>query len=626
MKQYNIYQSQKDKTAELCLGFIKIHILIMFIGIIMKGSVSMKKILCSLVVMLCLLALTSYGADNTAKQVEGGNAFSLVLSGDGTLYGCGSNSLSVLGPDVTVINDGSVWNVVPKPQKIAEGVKAVAANTNIMWKYRPKSVGNIFYMEYETGNHILVLMENGDLYAQGDNYYGQLGQGNNDDYVGLQYVMSNVKKISAGDTFSVCVTENGELYFWGRLEYQGFKTSTCFEETTPHLYGTGFTDVDAGGGHFLALDENGTVWTTGSRAYGAVGDGKDSGITAKLQRVFEGAVAVSAGQTHSLALTASGQVYGWGSNKSYQLGQYIPQEQIHINDSHFTTPVYVMDDAKAIEAGYDNSFVIKTNGDLWGFGTNYDGQLGLGYSDYNGAPIKTATDVKAVSIGKQFAIILKNDGTTYAAGNNYYYNFGAGYKLFNELAWKPALLTASPVFEDGEIGFVDVHEDSYFYSPVLWAVENGITSGTSASTFSPDAICTRGQILTFLWRANGCVTPIELNYFKDVDRNAYYFTALRWAAQVGLCAASESNKYHFYPDNACTRAMVIEFIWKLKGSAQYDTSYLPFVDVNKNSSYAQAVAWALDYGITEGTSENTFSPDAPCTRAQIVTLLQRAFA
>lgn len=586
----------------------------------------MKKILFVLALMLSFSTVTSIAADNTARQVEAANCYSLVVSNDGTLYGCGYNHLGVLGPDVATIDDGSVGNVVPKPQKIAEGVKEVSANTNMMWKYRSKSKGNSLFLDYPTGDHILILMENGDLYAQGDNYFGQLGQGDKEDYVGMQFVMGNVKKISCGDTFSVCVTENGELYFWGRMEYQQYKNGNYCEELEPYLFGTNFVDVDAGGGHFLALDENGTVWATGSRYNGAVGDGKNVGLTTVLNRVFENAVAVSAGQTHSLALTSSGQVYGWGSNMSYQLGQYIPQEEIHINNSHFTTPVYVMDDAKAIEAGYDNSFVIKTNGDLWGFGTNYDGQLGLGYSDYNGAPIKTATDVKSVSIGKQFAMIIKTDGTTYATGNNYYYNFGAGYKLFNELAWKPALLTACPIVEPGQTNFVDVNEDSYFYSPVLWAVENNITSGTSLKTFSPDVICTRGQIVTFLWRSAGSKTPIMLNYYKDVDKNAYYFTALRWACENNLCSAEKSNNFKFYPDNACTRAMVVEFIWKLKGSPDYDASGLPFTDINKNSSYAKAVAWALDYGITQGTSETTFSPDMPCTRGQIVTFLQRAFS
>lgn len=585
----------------------------------------MKKFLILFACLMCMSMVTVYATDNTVKQIEAGNMCSFVLTNDGTLYGCGYNKLGILGPDVEVINDGSVENVVTKPQKIAEGVKAVAANTNIMWMWRSKSTPNGFYLEYPTGNHVLILMENGDLYAQGDNYYGQLGQGNKDDYTGMQFVMGNVAKISCGDTFSTCVTEDGELYFWGRMESQNSKNANHSEVVEPYLYGTDFVDVDAGGGHFLALDKNGTVWATGSRYNGAVGDGHNIGLATILHRAFEGAVAVSAGQTHSLVLTSSGDVYGWGSNMSYQLGQYIPQSEIHTNDSHFTTPVYVMSDAKAIEAGYDNSFVIKTNGDLWGFGTNYDGQLGLGYSNYNGAPIKTNSDVKSVSIGKQYALILKNDGMTFGAGNNYYYNFGSGYKLFNELAWVPTLLTACPVLEPGEINFVDVYEDDYYYSSVLWAVENNITSGTSLTTFSPHEICNRGQIITFLWRAMGSETPITLNEFKDVDRNAYYFTALRWATSNGLCVSDKSNNYCFYPDSACTRAAAVEFLWKLNGCPEYDATYLPFDDVNKNASYAKAVAWALDYGITTGTTETTFSPDATCTRGQIVTLLQRAF-
>ena len=576
-------------------------------------------------IIFLTFTVTAFGLDNTVKQIEAGNKYTFVLTNDGTLYGCGNNSHGVLGPDVEMINDGSVWNVVARPAKIAEGVKAVATNTNIMWNNFYYMENGVFKQKY-VGDHCLILMENGDLYAQGDNAFGQLGQGDESTYEGMQFVMSGVQKISAGDAFSVCITEDGDLYFWGKMQNQQSDGGDYAQVLTPYYLGSDFVDVDAGGGHIAAIDKNGNVWTTGCRYDGACGDGKTQGTSIELVNVFSGAVKVSAGQTHTLVLTSSGDVYGWGSNHSYQLGQYIPPEQAYVYDKCFSTPVFVMDDAIDIEAGYFNSFVVKSNGDLWGFGTNYDGQLGIGYTNYNGAPIKTATDVKSVSVGYKYTIILKNDGTTYATGNNYYYNFGNGSKLYNELCWTPALLTASPVLDPGETPFVDVDKSAYFYESVLWAVENRITAGTTPTTFSPEMLCTRGQIVTFLWRAAGSETPIIVNQYKDTDKNAYYFTAMRWCSENNICPPYEETNYRFYPNDNCTRAMAVEFMWRYAGCPDYDPRYLPFYDVNKNETYAKAVAWALDTGITQGVSETSFNPNGTCTRAQIVTFLQRLFS
>lgn len=171
--------------------------------------------------------------------------------------------------------------------------------------------------------------------------------------------------------------------------------------------------------------------------------------------------------------------------------------------------------------------------------------------------------------------------------------------------------------------FVDVKESDYFYTPVLWAVQQGVTNGTTATTFSPDDPCTRGQVVTFLWRACGSPEPkLTVNPFKDISSSAYYYKAVMWAIEKGITAGTSANT--FSPDDACTRAQVATFLWRAQGKPVPTASDNPFNDVNSNAYYYSAVLWAVENGITYGTGNGKFSPDDSCTRGQIVTFLYRA--
>ena len=170
--------------------------------------------------------------------------------------------------------------------------------------------------------------------------------------------------------------------------------------------------------------------------------------------------------------------------------------------------------------------------------------------------------------------------------------------------------------------FVDVAKDAYYYEPVMWAVEYGITSGTSANTFSPDANCTRAQVVTFLWRMVASPEPAAINDpFIDVTSDSYYYKAVKWA--FGSKITGGTSEGVFSPDDICTRAQVLTFLWRTAGQPEPTGKDNPFTDVKADSYYYNAVLWAVENGITGGTSENTFSPDAPCTRAQVVTFLYR---
>lgn len=172
--------------------------------------------------------------------------------------------------------------------------------------------------------------------------------------------------------------------------------------------------------------------------------------------------------------------------------------------------------------------------------------------------------------------------------------------------------------EQSSSAFEDVAADAYYANAVKWAVERNITAGTSKTTFSPNNTCTRAQILSFLWRAVGSPKMDSANPFSDVTKADYYYDAAIWASQKGMVSGST-----FAGETPCTRSSTVVYMWKNADapSAEYTGE---FNDVQAGTEYAQAVAWALDAGVTSGTSDTTFSPDMICSRGQIVTFLNRA--
>ena len=169
--------------------------------------------------------------------------------------------------------------------------------------------------------------------------------------------------------------------------------------------------------------------------------------------------------------------------------------------------------------------------------------------------------------------------------------------------------------------FVDVATGSYYEDAVDWAVENGITQGTDDTHFSPDGICTRAQAVTFLWRAAGSPAPRSRTVpFTDVPAGSYYYDAVLWAVENDITKGTSDTT--FSPNMTCTRAQIVAFLWRSEKSPAAGTAN-PFADVKSTAYYADAVLWAVKEDITKGTTNTTFSPDADCTRSQIVTFLWR---
>jgi len=169
--------------------------------------------------------------------------------------------------------------------------------------------------------------------------------------------------------------------------------------------------------------------------------------------------------------------------------------------------------------------------------------------------------------------------------------------------------------------FTDVKEGDYFYDAVKWASGSGVTGGITPTGFAPDMTCTRAQAVTFLWRAAGSPAPkTTVMPFTDVPKDSYYYSAVLWAVENGIAKGTSDTT--FSPDLDCSRAQIMTFLWRANGSKS-GTAANPFVDVGSSDYYYDAVLWAVTNDITVGTSANTYSPGGDCTRAQIVTFIYR---
>ena len=246
---------------------------------------------------------------------------------------------------------------------------------------------------------------------------------------------------------------------------------------------------------------------------------------------------------------------------------------------------------------------------------------------------KTLADANLTTVGGTFSVPGSvawelPDTTTVVANRAYtwiftpddttnYESISGEIVLYNfvDTPYFPAIIGDSSKFN-----FHDVSRFDYFYDAVKWAVDHDITSGTGRFTFSPNAACTRAQTVTFLWRAAGSPRPVSaVNPFTDVHYGDYFYQAVLWAVENGITVGTSATT--FSPDATVTRAQVVTFLWRANGQpAAWNSG---FTDVSADAYYAKAVAWAVENGITTGTGFGIFSPDAACTRAQIVTFLYR---
>ena len=175
---------------------------------------------------------------------------------------------------------------------------------------------------------------------------------------------------------------------------------------------------------------------------------------------------------------------------------------------------------------------------------------------------------------------------------------------------------------DPVTGFTDVPADAFYAAPVAWAVENGITSGVGNNRFAPNDTCTRSQAVTFLWRAMGRPEPTSTdNPFTDVSESDWFYKPVLWAAESGVTSGVGGGR--FDPNGVCSRSQIVTFLWRAENKPEPQNTVSPFEDVSENDWFYKPVLWAVEQGITFGVGNGRFDPDGTCTRGQIVTFLFR---
>ena len=214
-----------------------------------------------------------------------------------------------------------------------------------------------------------------------------------------------------------------------------------------------------------------------------------------------------------------------------------------------------------------------------------------------------------------------NHGLRIFAKTTDYLLIGTANPFYGTQLWRRANSETETFFNP----FIDVDEDDYFYESVMWAVKEGITTGSTPITFSPAVPCQRAQALTFLWRAMGCPEPSSTeNPFVDVKRTDFFYKAVLWAVEEGITNGVSATR--FAPYAVCNRAHVVTFLHRALGAPEVQNAENPFTDVKDGDFYYEAVLWAVENGVTNGVTADTFAPADNCLRAHVVTFLYRALA
>lgn len=529
------------------------------------------------------------------------------------------------------------------------GTLAVVDNNNTLWmrgKEAYKDLGNGKFEQSASfakvmenvssvscdGSNTAVIKTDGSLWVFTYHYYDE-----HSNYF-LRFtpkkVMDNVISVSYNNGSIAAIKADGSLWTWGNNLSGQLGNGTMEDSDVPARVLEDVAAVSCGEGVMAAIKTDGSLWMWGAKCYLCDGNNDIKGYQTVPVKVMDGVSAVSCGRFASTAVKTDGSLWVWGFNSYGQMANGTAGWDT------YTTPQKILDDVVSVCNGSTHSAAIKADGSLWMWGENDCGQLGNGYTGtnyssdgkpYQFKPTKIMDGVASVTCSSFDTAIVKADGSIWFCGRSDDMGIGNGTDpngfLMQTIPVQLIGVTAKLSSADTEVsnvgGFNDVLETDYFAASVLWAVENSVTSGTTATTFSPDDTCTTAQILTFLWRAKGSPEPTsKTSTFTDIKESGYFYKAALWAKENNIISKDSTA---FNGNTPCTRSMAVLYIWRAAGfpAAEKTSS---FTDVAATTLYAPAVDWAVEAGVTSGTSATTFSPDMTCTRAQIVTFLYRAFA
>lgn len=466
-------------------------------------------------------------------------------------------------------------------------------------------------------------------------------------------IMDNVKQISGGT-----VLKNDGTVWSTVPQTKDIPTADKFQYITSggkQVFGASQTGITE---YAYVVKEDGSLWSWGSNESYLLGRNV-TGEWGSLGKVMDNVAYATGG----MAIKTDGTLWSWGINGNGQVGNG--------GDSTVYTPVKIMDrvagawsfDASAGRAAC--RFAVTMDGELYSWGSNsgwnplgYEGgndgytAWGFGTIAYQTVPRKVGvSQVVSVYSTGQTTAILKKDGSLWAYGRNIdlpitkdeaglealttFTKFLDGVKLpasasgTSTIPTTPTTTTTptTPTTTQQPTGtanpFTDVPEGSYYHDAVLWALENNITNGVTSTQFQPNATCTRGQVVTFLWRAKGCPEPAtKVNPFKDVSSTSPFYKAILWAYENNITTGTTATTFN--PGGTCTSAHVVTFLWRANGQPAAP-GYSALASTYSGQYYTSAVAWADSSSLLSGTGK-TFVPGAQSPRADIVTYLYRELA
>jgi hypothetical protein len=435
--------------------------------------------------------------------------------------------------------------------------------------------------------------------------------------------MEDVIAVSCGEDSTGVIKTDGSLWMWGSVDGGKLGNGGKYDSTInggqyqvkPTKIMSNALAVSCGANNTAAILKDGSLWVWGDNTYGQVGTGSKGHDITVPTKIMDNVVTVSLGGNHTAAIKTDGSLWVWGSNVKGQIGnggtgndEFYYSNQLEYNQ---TTPERIMTQVASVSCGLQYTVAVKKDGTVWAWGDNTYGELGNGTTTNASSPLKIMSSGSAVAARGATAVV-KTDGSLWMWGNNRWGQLGNGgtgnagippvevyqtvpVKVMSNMAvTKPATVA----------GFTDVYESDYYADAVIWAKEKYVTTGTTATTFSPKDTVIRADAITFLWRAYGSPNPTYTkSKFTDVtDKNAYYYKAVLWATEKGITNGEGNNK--FGVRDTLTYDQMLAFLCRAAGGRASGTKWS-----------AQALNWAKDQGLTDGLS---FTATNSCPRADTI--------